>query len=135
MPVPLPRDSRTMHPSSRPPAQHPPTLGSSTGGIGSKPPETEMNPGCKPIRDGTHKVTSEADIREHDFLPVTTCFAPHDSLRPYSGTRDKRLIHNERLLAVPYISLVLDLAGVEQTGLRCGMGRRVRGGPCRVGVC
>jgi hypothetical protein len=38
-------------------------------------------------------------------------------LRPYSGTRDKRLIHNERLLTVPHISLVLDRAGVEQAGV------------------
>src|SRR5579872_1802240 len=42
---------------------------------------------------------------------------PRDQLRPYPGTRDWRLVQNERLLAVPYVSLVLDRAGVEQAGV------------------
>ena len=38
-------------------------------------------------------------------------------LGPCSGTRDKRLIQHERLLAVPYVPVVLDRAGVELAGV------------------
>src|SRR6202050_5245438 len=42
---------------------------------------------------------------------------PYLPSRPCSGTRDWRLVQNERLLTVPYVSLVLDRAGVEQAGV------------------
>src|SRR5690242_18425533 len=52
--------------------------------------------------------------------PTAGCLAyssPRDQLRPCSGTRDQRLVQDERLLTIPYISRVLDRAGVEQAGI------------------
>ena len=43
--------------------------------------------------------------------------SPRDQLRPCSGTRDWRLVQDEHLLTIPYISRVLDRAGVEQAGV------------------
>src|SRR3984957_7764490 len=51
-------------------------------------------------------------------------------LRPYSGTRDKRLVHDERLLTVPHVSLVLDRPGVEQGGVDQDGGDAVLGREC-----
>src|SRR5579859_3628492 len=53
--------------------------------------------------------------------PITESMTPRtrtrDQSRPYPGTRDWRLVQNERLLTVPYVSLVLDRPGVEQAGV------------------